>query len=121
MTATEGAHPIDGSAVLVAGAKASVPVEQLPDLLVAAQAHLAPQREAYERRYERLDETADATAFLVEPGHWRDVGGALGWGSREADAAARAHAEQVTQRGRELGRAAEFETALEIREAVVVG
>lgn len=121
MTATAGSHPIDGSALLIAGAKASVPVERLPDLLVAAQGHLAPQRDAYERRYELLDETPDAKTFLTEPGHWRDVGAALGWEPREADAAARAHAEQVRRRGRELGRAAEFETALEIREAVVVG
>jgi hypothetical protein len=107
--------------VLIAGAKASITVEQLPDLLVAAQGNLAPQRAAYERRYELLDETSTAQLFLAEPGHWRDVGEALGWRRREADAAARAHAEQVKRRGRELGRTAEFETALEIREAVVVG
>lgn len=121
MTGAAGSHPIDGSTLLIAGAKASVPVERLPDLLVAAQGHLGPRRDAYERRYELLDETPDAKTFLAEPGHWRDVGAALDWEPREADAAARAHAEQVKRRGRELGRAAEFETALEIREAVVVG
>lgn len=121
MTATVGSHPIDGSAVLIAGAKASVPVERLPPLLVAAQDHLEPQRAAYERRYEAVDETAAGTAFLAEPGHWRAVGEALDWDPREADAVARAHAEQVNRRGRETGRAAEFETALEIREAVVLG
>lgn len=118
---TTSSHPIEGSAIIIAGAKASVPVERLPRLLVAAQGHLAPQRDAYERRYELLEQTPDAKTFLAEPGHWRDVGEALGWERREADAAARAHAEQVKRRGRELGRAAEFETALEIREAVVVG
>lgn len=118
---TAGSHPIDGSVVLIAGAKASVPVERLPELLVAVQDYLAEQRAAYERRYELLDETPDAKTFLAEPGHWRDVGEALGWERRAADAVARAHAEQVKRRGRQLGRAAEFETALEIREAVVVG
>lgn len=118
---TGGSHPIDGTAVLIAGVKASVTVERLPELLVDAQGHLAPRRDVYERRYELLDETSEAKTFLAEPGHWRDVGEALGWEPREADAAARAHAEQVMRRGRKLGRAAEFETALEIREAVVVG
>lgn len=121
MTATVGSHPIDGSAVLIAGAKASVPVERLPQLLIAAQDHLEPQRAAYERRYEAVDETGSARAFLAERGHWRDVGEALGWEPREADAVARAHAEQMKRRGREAGRVAEFETALEIREAVVLG
>lgn len=117
---TADAHPIDGAAVLVAGAKASVPLERLPELLRAAQDHLASRKAAYGRRYECVHEDAGTRTYLVAPGHWRELGDELGFEDREADAVARAHAEQVRRLGRELGRAAELETALEIREAVVV-
>ncbi|MDZ7702434.1 MAG: hypothetical protein U5J98_10470 [Halobacteriales archaeon] len=120
MTEAADPHPLDGAAVLVAGAKASVPLERLPSLLEAAQARLAPRKAAYERRYECVHADGGTRTFLAEPGHWRELGVELGFTEREADAAARAHAEQVRRLGRELGRAEEFETALEIREAVVV-
>lgn len=120
---TEGVrtHPLDGEAILVAGAKASVPLERLSTLVETAQAHLSSQKAAYDRRYERLHATADSQTYLVDPGHWREVGERLDLESREADAIRRAHAEQVRRLGRELDRVAEFETALEIREAAVIG
>ena len=120
MTAEADRHPIDGPALLVAGAKASVPVERLPALLEAAQAHLAERRAAYERGYECVHAEGGRLTFLAEPGHWQALGEELGFADRESDAVARAHVEQVRRLGRELGRAAELETALEIREPVVI-
>ena len=120
MSPTTDRHPIEGAALLVAGAKASVPLERLPPLLEAAQAHLAPRKGEYERRYECVHADGGRRTFLAEPGHWRALGDELGFEDREADAVARAHAEQVRRLGRELGRAEELGTALEIREAVVV-
>lgn len=120
MSEPTASHPIDGAAVLIAGAKASVPLERLPPLLVDAQRHLRPRRAAYARRYECVHDEGDRATFLAEPGHWRALGEELGFDDREADAVARAHAEQIRRLGRELDRAEELETALDIREAVVV-
>ena len=120
MTSSDRRHPIDGGAVLIAGAKASVPLEVLPPLLEAAQEHLAARKADYERTYECVHAAEGCLTFLVEPEHWRALGEELGFDPREADAVARAHAEQVRRIGRRIGRHAEFETALEIREAVVV-
>ena len=120
MTSTSRSHPIDGGAVLIAGAKASVPLERLPPLLEAAQDHLAPRKADYERGYECVHADGDRLTFFAEPGHWRALGDELGFQPREADAIARAHAEQVRRIGQRSGRSAEFETALEIREAVVI-
>lgn len=114
-------HPIDGEALLVAGAKASVPLEHLPELLEAAQAHLRPRTAEYDRRYECLHAADGTRTYFVETGHWLGVGETLGLDAREADAIRRAHAEHVRQLGRRLDRVEEFESALEIREAAVIG
>lgn len=121
MSEPAGTHPLDGEALLVAGAKASVPLERLPGLLETAQAHLEPRQADYDRRYERLHDAEGRRTYLVETGHWHGVGETLDLEAREADALERAHAEQVRRLGRTLDRADEFESALEIREAVVIG
>lgn len=116
----EVSHPIEGQVFLLAGTKASVPLERLSTLLEQVQDHLGPRVAEYERRYECVYDRNDTYAFLVEPGHWTDVGSDLDLTQREADALARTHAEQVSRLGKDLGRRDEFETALEIREAVVI-
>jgi len=60
-------------------------------------------------------------AFLVDGDHWERVGAELGLGERERDAVRRAHAAQLERLGSETDRREEFETALEIREAAVIG
>lgn len=116
--------PIEGQALLLAGTKASVAPRRLPDLVRRAAADLRDRRATYERSRERVvdaDEAgADADAYLVPTGHWSAVGERLGLDAREADAVRRAHAEQLRRFGSETGRRDEFETALEIREAVVI-
>jgi hypothetical protein len=113
--------PIDGNALMLAGAKASVPPDLLPALAARAQRHLRPDLETYRRRYECVHEDDDRAVFLVPTDHWVEVGDALEFSSREADAVRRAHEEQLLQCGSRENRRDEFETALEIREAVVVG
>lgn len=102
-------------------ARASVAPNRLPDLLGDAQATLAGRREQYRRRYERAITTNDVEAFFVEDGHWASFGEERGWSRRDHEAVARAHRRQLLHTGRQADRREEFETALELREAVVVG
>lgn len=120
-------HPFGGQVLLLVGAKASVSLADLPALVDRAATQLAAAD--YRRSYERVAR-ADASvtgieapveAFLVPLGHWADVGETLGLSDREADAVRRVHAEALRRVGRAEGRESEFETALEVREAVVLG
>lgn len=116
-----GSHPIDGTALLKSAALASVPSDRLPALLVRVQSGLSPRVDEYRRRYERVARDPDREAFLVESDHWEAIGDRLGLADRERDAAARAHETAVEQWGSKTNRRDEFETALEIRSAVVIG
>jgi hypothetical protein len=113
--------PLDGQVLLLAAAKASVAPEEVPTLVDRAQGHLGPRLEAYRREYECVAEEDDRVVFLVEPGHWAEVGDELGLNEREVDALRRAHEEQLRRTGTVGDRREEFESALDIREAVVVG
>ncbi len=119
-------HPFGGQVLLLVGAKASVSLADLPALVDRATAHLAT--DDYRRSYERVAR-ADASvtgveapveAFLVPLGHWAEVGETLDLSGRETDAVRRVHAETLRRIGRAEGREPEFETALEVRETVVL-
>lgn len=114
-------HPIDGQVLLLASAKASVAPSRLPELLVRVQGDLGPRLTEYRRRYEHIAERDDRAAFFVDTGHWERVGDRLGFGRRETDAVERAHTEQLLRIGRGESRRDEFEAALDIREALVIG
>lgn len=114
-------HPIDGQIVLLAAAKASVPGSRLPELLERTQEKLGPELETYRRRYELAAETDDACCFFVSPDYWKEVGRDLELERREYGAIRRAHEEQLKRLGKRQGRREEFETALEVRSAVVIG
>jgi len=113
-------EPIEGQVLLLTAAKASVPATRLPDLVERTQARLGPERERYRREFERCYAGDDLEAFLVGWGHWEDVGEEIGLTDRELSAVRRAHEEQLLRIGRRTDREAEFETALEIREPVVI-
>lgn len=113
--------PIDGTALVKAGAVASVPLSRLPELLYRVQRHLRDRVDEYRRSYERIHAADEREAFLVEDGHWEEVGDELGLAEREADAVRRAHEAQVERFGSSEDRRDEIETALEIRTAVVIG
>jgi len=119
--ASDESLPFDGSVLLIAAAKASVGPDRLPELLARVQADLRERTGAYERRFERVVSTPDRAAFLAPEGHWSTVGDRLAFGGREVDAVRRVHEEQLRRLGTERDRSEEFETALDIREAVVIG
>ncbi len=116
----EPSHPIEGQVVLLAGAKASVSLTRLSDLLSEAQEHLADEIAEYERRFERIDGCNGSVYFLAEEGHWERLGTELGFTNREAQAVGRTHKAQFERDGRRMDRQAEFETTLEIRDIVAV-
>ncbi len=113
-------NPIEGQVILLAGAKASVPLRRLPTLLSRAAVVLSDRRESYDRRYERLHEDDDRRYYAVESDHWTGLGDELGFDDRETDAVRRAHTEQLLRAGRRADRREEFQTTLEIRECVVI-
>ncbi|MGQ4556654.1 hypothetical protein [Halobellus sp. GM3] len=113
--------PLDGDVLLAAAATASVSPARLAPLLRSAQAHLASRVDAYRRSYECAFEDGQRAVFLVPDGHWRELGAEIEITAREADALQRAHGRQLRRTGTKTNRRAEWESALEIREAVVVG
>ena len=113
--------PIEGQILVLTAAKASVPPDRLPDLVDSVQAHLADERDRYRREYERVQADERRETFLVEWGHWEDLGAELGLSDRERSAVRRAHEEQLLRIGRRTDREDAFETALEIREPVCIG
>jgi hypothetical protein len=114
-------NPIDGEPMLVAAAKASVMPARLPDLLEQAQETLGGRLDDYRRGYELAHEGDRYEAFFVEVSHWEGLADDIGFSRRERDAVARAHREQLLWASRDEGRREEVETALDLREVVVVG
>jgi len=117
---TDSTHPIEGETVLLAGAKASVPLARLSTLLEDVHEYLRSRRERLSRRFEPIDANG-RTYVLADAAHWDSVGADLDLRRREVDALRRAHAAQFRRDGRRTDRRAEFETTLEIREPVVIG
>ena len=113
--------PLDGQVLMVAAAKASVPLGDLPELVDRAQADLGPRFETYRRSYEAVYESPERWVFLVPLDHWESVGARLDFSARQVSAVQRAHEEQLRRIGGDEGRREEFENALDIRSAVVVG
>ncbi|MFP8952992.1 hypothetical protein ACLI4Z_08490 [Natrialbaceae archaeon A-arb3/5] len=115
------ADPIEGQVLVLTAAKASVPPARLPQLVDRGQAHLREEREHYRHEYERIHADERVEAFLVPDGHWDGLGAKLELRDRELSALCRAHNEQFHRIGRRVDREQEFETALEIRDPVLIG
>lgn len=116
----EATHPIESQVVLLAGAKASVSLARLSDLLTEAQTALADRAEEYQQRFEQIDASGESVFVLAEDGYWHTLGDEIGMTEREIDAVARTHAAQFERDGRRLDRKEEFETTLEIRDVLAV-
>ncbi|WP_135853777.1 hypothetical protein [Halorussus salinus] len=114
-------NPIEGQILVLTAAKASVGGERVPDLVAEARRAVEPRADELRRRYERVHRDEVREIFLVPDGFWADEGEKLGWSRRAHEAVARAHAEQLLRVGKREQRRDEFETALEVREAVVIG
>ncbi|WP_459890011.1 hypothetical protein [Halostagnicola bangensis] len=115
------ADPIEGQILVLAAAKASVPPTRLPALVDRAQERLESDIARYRREYETVFEDDDRCAFLVEWGHWEELGERFDWDRRETSAVRRAHEEQLQRIGRRQDRLSEFEAALEIRDPLIIG
>jgi hypothetical protein len=113
-------HPIEGQIVLLAGAKASVSLTRLSDLLADVQGHLAARTDEYQRQFEHIDARGDGVYVLAEGGHWETLGSELDFTKREAQAVSRTHKAQFERDGRRMSREKEFETTLEIRDVLAV-
>lgn len=116
----EPSYPIEGQIVLLAGTQASVPLDQLPDLLGRVQTYLRANRATYDREYERISGPREADYVCAESGHWDSIGTELGLSDREQDAVRRAHVAQFERDGRRLDRGEEFEATLEVRDVLAV-
>lgn len=112
--------PFDGTVLQQAAALASVGPNRLPELLGRVDAHLSGRREELRRQYERVHADDERELFLVPDGFWAELGAELGLSDREWKAVRRAHETQLERVGSQVERREEFETALEIRSAVVV-
>ena len=112
--------PIEGQVLLLTAAKASVPASRLPGLVADVQTDLEGRLEAYRREYECFLDGDGRQIFLVEWGHWDEVADRLGLDQRETSAVRRAHEEQLLRTSRRVDRETEAETALEIRDPVVI-
>lgn len=113
--------PIDSDVLIHAGALGSVGTGRLPKLLTRAQAYLADDLDFYRREYECVHEDDERAVFLVPEDHWEQLQDPVPLGPRAADAVRRAHEQQLRRIGTGTDRREEFETALEIRSAVVIG
>lgn len=120
MSGEDAVSPIEGQVMLVASAKASVTASRLPGMVRRAQSHLGERVEEYRRRHERVFATPPDLYFLVPEDHWAALGAALDLDDAETDAVRRAHTEQLRRAARRADREAELDSALEIREAVVI-
>ena len=114
-------NPIEGQVLVLTAAKASVGGKRVPDLVAEARREIEPRADDLRRKYECVHEDDVRAVFLAPEGFWEQVGGDLDWSRREYEAVARAHAEQLLRVGKREDREEEFETALEVREAVVIG
>jgi len=114
-------NPVEGQVLVLTAAKASVSGRRVPDLVAEARRELQPRADDLRRRYECVYEDDVRAIFLAPEGFWDEVADDRGWNDRERDAVARAHAEQLLRVGRLEGRHREFQAALDLREAVVVG
>jgi hypothetical protein len=115
------AVPFDGTVLRQAAALGSVGPGRLPELLGLVDTHLSGRREHLRRQYERVHRQEHRELFLVTEDYWSALGVELDLGEREWKAVRRAHESQLLRVGSQLDRRDEFETAMDIRSAVVVG
>lgn len=116
--------PIEGDVLVHVAAKASVPPRRLTPLIDTVQEEIAAESDSLCRRYETAYEAETGkgrtVALFVDRGFWDRMGDRLGLTDREIDAVRRAHHEQLRAEGKRRDRLDEFETALEIRDCVVL-
>jgi hypothetical protein len=114
------ADPIAGPVLRITAAKASVGPGRVVPLIERVQQTLEERAAGVARRYEVAYERDGVAAYFVDRAFWEQLRTEEALGRSEIDAVRRSHNEQLRYAGRRLGRRAEFEASLEIRDCVHV-
>lgn len=110
-------HPIPAAAC----EGADVDPGTLDALLGRVADYFDGKERALERQYERAIAATDGVVLFADAGFWDRTGAALGFTETEITAVRRAHEATLLLAGDRADRLAEFETALDVRTAVVLG
>lgn len=116
-----GGVPFDPAVLQQVATPDGVGPRELPELLGRVEGHLTGCRESLRRRFERAHRDERRELFFVPPDYWAGVASVLSLTPQEKQAVRRAHERQLLRVGAETRRGAEFDAALDIRTAVVVG
>lgn len=116
-----GDVPFDGAVLQQVADPERVGPRELPELLGRVEGHLTGCRESLRRRFERAHTDDRRELFFLPPDYWEGVASVLSLSSLEKQAVRRAHERQLLRVGAETRRGAEFDAALDIRTAAVVG
>ncbi|WP_435100188.1 hypothetical protein [Halarchaeum sp. P4] len=118
-------HPLPDAALSLAlpddaDSSAAVSRAHLERLLNRVAEYLRGSERNLARRYERVVAADDGDVHLTDEAFWARVGDALRYDDAETAAVRRAHEATLLLAGDQQGRRAEFESALDIRSAVVL-
>ncbi|GGN06955.1 hypothetical protein [Halarchaeum nitratireducens] len=110
-------HPIPAAAC----EGADVDPATLDALLGRVADYLRGKERALERQYERAIGARDGVVLFADADFWARTGAALAFTEVETTAVKRAHEATLLLAGDRADRLGEFETALDVRTAVVLG
>jgi len=110
-------HPLPAAAC----EGADVDPETLDALLGRVADYFRGKERALERQYERAIDACDGVVLFADADFWERTGTALGFTEGEITAVKRAHEATLLLAGDHADRLGEFETALDVRTAVVLG
>ena len=115
------AVPFDAAVLQQVATADDVDPGELPELLGRVEAHLADCRESLRRKFESPYSDDRRELFFVPPDYWEGTASVLSLTPREKQTVRHAHERQLLRIGAEARRGSEFDAALDIRTAVVVG
>ncbi|WP_435119018.1 hypothetical protein [Halolamina sp. C58] len=113
--------PFDAAVLQQVAGSDGVDPRTLPELLGRVEAHLTGSRASLRRQFESPYSDESRELFFVPPDYWEGVASTLSLTPQEALTVRQAHERQLLRIGAETRRGAEFDAALDIRTAVVVG
>ncbi|GAB7012075.1 hypothetical protein [Halolamina salina] len=113
--------PFDAAVLQQVAGGEGVDPRTLPELLGRVEAHLTDSRASLRRQFESPYSDDRRELFFVPPDYWEGVASALSLTPQEELTVRQAHERQLLRIGAETRRGSEFDAALDIRTAVVVG
>ena len=115
------AVPFDATVLQQVAHGDGIPPRELPELLGRVDAHLTDSLASLQRRFESPYSDERRTLFFVPPDYWEGLASVLQLSPDEQRAVQQVHERQLLRIGAETRRGSEFDAALDIRTAVVVG